>query len=153
MNLQAENLEDDRAERASVLANAPTSKLGSRWSSLGLDPDFRFVRGPETGLVSLRGRIGGGGGPFAFGDATATRATIRLADGRIGHAITLGRDTQRATIAAVVDALCQDPGERTRIQQHLIDPLRTAIRERDETRAAETAATRVDFFTMVRGED
>lgn len=153
MTSQAIEPHTDRQERSAVLATAPAADLLRHWQALGLDPDFRFVRGPEIGLVSLRGRIGGGGAPFPFGDATATRATVRLDDGRVGHAMTLGRDSQRATIAAVIDALCQDAGERNRVHEQLIAPLQEAIRKRDDTRAAETAATRVDFFTMVRGED
>ena len=35
----------------------------------------------------------------------------------------------------------------------VLGPLRVAVDEADRLRRAETAATRVDFFTMVRGED
>ncbi|MEM0900315.1 MAG: phosphonate C-P lyase system protein PhnG [Pseudomonadota bacterium] len=140
-------------ERQSVIAQVQADELMTAWVALGIDPSFEVLRGPETGLVSLKGQIGGGGAPFPFGDATATRASVRLNDGRIGHAMLLGRDHRRTTIAAVIDALCHGEGDAELIDAKLMPALIKALRDRDQTRAAQTAATKVDFFTMVRGED
>lgn len=142
-----------RQRRQRTIADAPTGELSERWQALALDPVFSYLRGPETGLVSLRGRMGGGGAPFPFGDATATRVSVRLEDGTAGHSMVLGRDSRRATIAAVVDALCASAGLAGRIDEELIAPLEAGIAARDARRARQTAATKVDFFTMVRGED
>jgi alpha-D-ribose 1-methylphosphonate 5-triphosphate synthase subunit PhnG len=99
----------------------------------------------------LRGRTGGGGAPFNLGEATVTRATVRLETGEIGHAYCLGRDRQKAEVIAVFDAMFQrHPGP---IETLVLAPLRTAALAADEKRKEETAATKVDFFTMVRGED
>ena len=111
------------------------------------------MRGPETGLVMLRGRVGGGGAPFNFGEATVTRATVRLPGGAIGHSYALGRDKQKARLAAIADALWQDPAERADVEAKVLEPLRAAAAAADAKRRAETAATKVDFFTLVRGED
>jgi len=89
-----------------------------------------MLRGPETGLVTVRGRIGGGGAPFNTGEATVTRATVRLPSGQVGHAYALGRDKEK-----------------------VVAPLRRRQAEVDATQRAEAAATKVDFFTLVRGED
>ena len=142
-----------RKTRMSVLADADSSELKRLWDALGVDPVCTFVRGPETGLVALRGRIGGGGSPFNFGEATATRATVRLENGAIGHSVMLGRDRKKVRLAAIIDALAQDPEFAGRIDAELIGPLQAGIKADDERRKAETAATRVNFFTMVRGED
>ena len=142
-----------RQHRMAVLAQADASLLEARWAALGEDPEFELLRGPETGLIALRGRMGGGGAPFNFGEATATRATVRLSDGSVGHAIALGRDAARVKLAAVVDAMARDEAMAARIDEAIVAPLEQAMAERDEARAAEAAATRVDFFTMVRGED
>lgn len=142
-----------RARRIAVLAQAETAALISRWKQLGLDPSFEMVRGPESGLVALRGRIGGGGAAFNFGEATATRATVRLANGNIGHALTLGRDTVKAKLAAVIDALALDEERAGRIESAVIAPLEAEDASRRKSRREQTEATRVDFFTMVRGED
>lgn len=136
-----------------ALAQASPAELKRLWEESGFSADAHLLRGPETGLVTLRGRIGGGGAPFNVGEATVTRATVRLADGAVGHSYALGRDKEKARLAAIADALWQDPARRPEVEAKLIEPLRAAQAAADEKRRAETAATKVDFFTMVRGED
>ena len=136
-----------------TLAVANTKRLADLWATLGIDPEFSELRAPETGIVGLRGRIGGGGDPFNFGEATITRATVKLSSGFIGHAYALGRDHTKARLSAILDALAQDESWATRIDDEIIAPLQSDISARDEKRAQETAATKVDFFTMVRGEN
>lgn len=147
------HFDHDRRRRLSVLAQADGDLLAQRWTELGLDPQCEPVRGPETGLIALRGRMGGGGAPFNCGEATATRASVRLANGVVGHAMALGRDARKVQLAAVIDALAQDETMAGRIDETIIAPLEQAQKERDDKRTAETAATKVDFFTMVRGDD
>ncbi len=142
-----------RQERLSALASASCADLLDLWAKLGIDPACEMVRGPETGLVALRGRMGGGGDPFNFGEATVTRATVRLENGAIGHAIALGRDRRKAKLIAILDALAQEPEMESKIEAEIVAPLKAAMARRDAKRRAETAATKVDFFTMVRGED
>jgi len=142
-----------RARRAAIIAQASGDQLKQSWNELTLDPAFEHIRAPEIGLVALKGRIGGGGAAFPFSDATATRTSVRLESGHVGHAIVLGRDKARATIAAVVDALCQSDDIAAEIDESLIDPLSKAIAANDLTLASKAEATRVDFFTLVRGED
>lgn len=151
--MEPANHNEDRRARMAVLARGRTEVLAQLWAKLGIDPEFTALRGPETGLVMLRGRVGGTGAPFNMGEATVTRATVKLADGSVGHAMALGRDHAKARLAAVVDALCQDSAMAARIEAELITPMRQELEAEDERRRQQTAATRVDFFTMVRGED
>ncbi|KQU79104.1 phosphonate C-P lyase system protein PhnG [Mesorhizobium sp. Root102] len=146
----------DQVERKAAMATLAQSSgddIVRFWNEAGLPSDAELLRGPETGLVTLRGRIGGGGAPFNVGEATVTRATVRLPSGQVGHCYALGRDKQKAKLAAIADALWQDPGHRAKVETGLIAPLRSALTATHEKRRAETAATKVDFFTMVRGED
>ncbi|MBA1142655.1 phosphonate C-P lyase system protein PhnG [Mesorhizobium neociceri] len=146
----------DQAERKAVmatLAQASGGDIARLWNEAGLTSEAELLRGPETGLVTVRGRIGGGGAPFNVGEATVTRATVRLPSGQVGHSYTLGRDRKKAELAAIADALWQDPAQRQTVETVLVAPLRAAQGEAREKRRAETAATKVDFFTMVRGED
>jgi alpha-D-ribose 1-methylphosphonate 5-triphosphate synthase subunit PhnG len=39
------------------------------------------------------------------------------------------------------------------VQESLIDPVRERLAREKTNQAAETASTKVDFFTLVRGED
>jgi len=135
------------------LAQSSGDDIVRLWNEAGLPSQAELLRGPETGLVTLRGRIGGGGAPFNVGEATVTRATVRLPSGQVGHCYALGRDKQKAKLAAIADALWQDPARRAEVETRLIAPLRLALTTAQEKRRAETAATKVDFFTMVRGED
>ena len=62
----------------------------------GALPDYTVIRGPEGGLVMVRGRAGGGGSAFNLGEMTVTRCTVRTETGFVGHAYIAGRDEQRA---------------------------------------------------------
>lgn len=146
----------DQATRKAVmaaLAQSPREEISRLWQEAGLPQEAEVLRGPETGLVTVRGRIGGGGAPFNVGEATVTRATVRLPSGHVGHAYALGRDREKARLSAIADALWQDTAYRHTVEEQLLAPLQTALAESDARRRAETAATKVDFFTMVRGED
>ena len=142
-----------RKAAMATLAMASGGEIRRLWDAAGFETNAQMLRGPETGLVTVRGRIGGGGAPFNFGEATVTRATVRLPGGEVGHAYALGRDNEKARLSAIADALWQDPARRAEIEEKIIAPLKAAQVGADEKRRTETAATKVDFFTMVRGED
>jgi alpha-D-ribose 1-methylphosphonate 5-triphosphate synthase subunit PhnG len=142
-----------RKAAMAALAMASGDEIRRLWDAAGIQTDAQALRGPETGLVTVRGRIGGAGAPFNFGEATVTRATVRLPGGEVGHAYALGRDKEKARLSAIADALWQNPARRAEIEEKIIAPLKAAQLGADEKRRAETAATKVDFFTMVRGED
>ena len=135
-----------------ALAKAPPEELQAAWEKLGDPPSYRFLRPPETGLVMVRGRAGGTGSPFNLGEMTITRCTIQTADGATGCAFVAGRSARHAEMAALFDALLQDPQRQASILQTVIAPLVQGW-QRKKTREKEKAAlTRVQFFTLVRGE-
>lgn len=146
-------VQDARRSAMAVLARAESEELQKAWNSWPDQPDVRSIRGPETGLVMVRGRIGGGGAPFNLGEATVTRATIELSTGRVGHAHALGTDKEKVRHAAIIDALWQDETSRAAVEERIVAPIRQRMDQHDKARSDEAAATRVDFFTMVRGED
>ena len=142
----------ERQRAMGLLAKASRAELQAAFEALGDKPAAQPVRGPETGLVMVRGRIGGGGAPFNLGEATVTRASIRLEDGTVGHGQALGTDGAKARLAAIFDALFQLPARKATVTV-LLDTIAARIAGEDAETARQTAATRVDFFTMVRGED
>jgi len=111
-----------------------------------------MLRAPEIGLVMVRGRIGGDGAPFNLGEATVTRAAVSLPGGEIGFGHVMGRDREKARLAALADALWQAPATREAVEA-LLAPVRTRLDAETATRRERAAATRVDFFTMVRGDN
>jgi alpha-D-ribose 1-methylphosphonate 5-triphosphate synthase subunit PhnG len=128
-----------------ILARAGADELGER---LGAPPAYRVLRGPEAGLVMVRGRTGGGGAPFNLGEMTTTRCTVRTDAGFVGHAYVAGRNERQAELAALADALLQDPVRQTALLEDLIAPLAAAQQARRDAIAAKAAATRVQFFAM-----
>lgn len=140
-----------RQEAMAVLSHAAPSRIAELWASWASKPAYHKVRGPETGLVMVRARAGGGGNPFNLGEATVTRVTVRIETGEVGHAYCLGRDGEKALTSALFDALFQrDPAG---VETQVLAPLRSEQAAADAKLRDETAATRVDFFTMVRGDD
>jgi alpha-D-ribose 1-methylphosphonate 5-triphosphate synthase subunit PhnG len=131
-----------------VLARADAAELGERLAARGDVPQYSMLRGPEAGLVMVRGRAGGGGAPFNLGEMTATRCTVRTECGLVGHAYIAGRDERLAEIAALADALLQDPQRQTGILRDVIEPLAVAQQVKQDTVGAKAAATRVQFFAM-----
>lgn len=133
-----------------LLARAPAGRLAEL---MPRDlPAHDVLRPAEVGAVMVRGRVGGTGAPFNLGEMTVTRCSLRLASGEVGHAHVQGRDRQHARQAALLDALMQGPRAHE-IRRTVLEPLAAEEAARRRARAARAAATKVDFFTLVRGED
>lgn len=146
-----------RQEWLKVLANAPAEALDASWVAIENPETASTLRHPETGLVMIRGRTDGAGRPFNLGEATVTRCVVARTDSGDGSEImgvgyVLGRDKRHAECAALFDALFQDSNMDAVSRETVLTPFRDAQRAAAAHTAQETAATRVDFFTMVRGE-
>ncbi|MBC7166848.1 phosphonate C-P lyase system protein PhnG [Phenylobacterium sp.] len=141
---------EDRRHWLSVLAKARPDEVAAAWDALPQRPAYSALRAPETGLVLVRGRMGGAGDAFNVGEMTVTRAAVRLESGETGVGYVAGRDRRHAELAACLDAMMQAPALRGAVEGAVIDMLARAQTERRETAARKAAATKVDFFTMVR---
>jgi alpha-D-ribose 1-methylphosphonate 5-triphosphate synthase subunit PhnG len=140
-----------RKAAMAVLAHADAAAIARHLDAIEV-PAHEHLREPENGLVMVRGRIGGDGAPFNLGEVTVSRAAVRLPSGEVGFGYTLGRDRQKARMIALCDALIQSDEYADAVETKIVEPLRTQMISTRSQRAAETAATRVDFYTMVRGE-
>jgi alpha-D-ribose 1-methylphosphonate 5-triphosphate synthase subunit PhnG len=134
----------------SILARAEAADIAARLQAVPPLPPHRRLRGPETGLVMVRGRAGGDGAPFNLGEMTVTRCAVRLEDGTVGHGYVAGRDARQAELAALLDALMQDASRRPVLEAQVIAPLEAAQAEHRAAQARRAAATRVEFFTMTQ---
>ena len=139
-----------------TLAQAPLGLLEQRISQLKNLPDYRFLRPPEVGLAMVRGRAGGRGQAFNLGEMTLTRCVVKIllpeSEPLSGFGYVAGRSQRHAELAALCDGLLQHPDWRSRVYTQVIEPLQTAAQQRRETQAAQTESTRVNFFTLLRGE-
>ena len=140
-----------RQAAMAVLAHSDAAVIAGCLGAIAV-PAYEDLREPENGLVMVRGRIGGDGAPFNVGEATVSRAAVRLASGEVGFGYTLGRDRQKARLIALCDALVQSNEFSDAVETTVLAPLRAAIVAERDRKARETAATRVDFYTLVRGE-
>ncbi|NEO88181.1 MAG: phosphonate C-P lyase system protein PhnG [Spirulina sp. SIO3F2] len=144
-----------RAIWMATLAKANLSQLETQVAKLGTLPDYHFLRSPEIGLAMVRGRAEGTDEPFNLGEMTITRCVVQLALGDAlisGFGYVAGRSHRHAELAALCDALLQHPDWQSQIQSQVIDPLQQAAQAERATQAAEVESTRVNFFTMLRGE-
>src|SRR5262245_22789309 len=92
----------------SVLARASAAEMARLLQAAPALPEHVTLRGPESGLVMVRGRAGGGGAPFNLGEMTVTRCSVR-AGAQVGHSYRAGRAKDAALLAARIDAALQDP--------------------------------------------
>lgn len=159
-----------RADWLALLARSP---VGLLQSSLGAWPTqgLHWLRRPETGLMMVQARAGGTGERFNLGEVTVTRCALRLqapdaastdapqaaggawANSAAGVAWVLGRDAHQCTLAAVADALLQDPAEHERLCAELLHPIAAHLRDMAAQQQARAQSTKVDFFTLAREAD
>ncbi|WP_410012438.1 phosphonate C-P lyase system protein PhnG [Sodalis sp. C49] len=137
----------------SVLASSPAAEVRAGWQTLDLNVPFDIIRAPETGLTQLVARMGATGRRFVLGDMTVTRAVVRLGSGTYGYSYVAGRDKAHAELCALADAMLQRAEHHERLHRQLIEPLSARRQEQHQLRAREIAASRVDFFTLVRGDN
>ena len=145
------DLKAARANTMALLARSSAVQLQTALDRYWPGISFSALKPAATGLVMLRGRIGGDGAAFNAGEATVSKAVIELDDGTRGYGHCLGRNVKKAELAAIFDALWQQ--DETRVEQLVLTPIREALVVARQTKSSQTAATKVDFFTLVRGED
>jgi alpha-D-ribose 1-methylphosphonate 5-triphosphate synthase subunit PhnG len=151
-----------------LLARSAPGALERAWLGLASRPGYTVLRPAQTGLALVRARMGGDGAPFNLGEMTMTRCAVRLAGpaqegspdsaggdagGILGLGYVAGRDARKAELAAVFDALLQHPALGPGLLEAVVAPLAAAEADRRARAARATAPTRVEFFTLVRGED
>lgn len=145
-------MSEARRDWMSLLAKAPADRVKALWAETGLSPAYEWLRAPETGGVMARGRMGATGAPFNLGEVTVTRCALRLESGEVGHGYVQGRDRAKAEAAALIDA-CMQTSAAARLRREVLTPLEAEAEAARTARAGKAAATKVDFFTMVRGEN
>ncbi len=143
-----------RAQWMALLARAPVALLEP---ALGAHAESapQWLRAPETGLVMVQGRAGGTGERFNLGEVTVTRCALRLGGvahegAAVGVAYVLGRSHRQAQLAAVADALLQDPAQQDALHERLLAPVRRHLERESSERHARAQGSKVEFFTVAR---
>lgn len=140
-----------------TLAKASPAELEDCVAQLGNLPEYSFLRSPEIGLAMVRGRMGGVGDAFNLGEMTLTRCVVRVQktgaqETGAGFGYVGGRSHRHAELAALCDALLQQEQWHSQVIDAVIEPLQRSLQQSVEQQQRQTAATQVEFFTMLRGE-
>ncbi len=136
---------------SSLAAALPQELAAVAWPA-----DAHWLRRPQTGLVMVRARTGGTGAQFHLGEVAVTRCALKLADGTVGLAYVRGRDAAHAQTAALLDAHLQQAEAADQLDTawaRWIAPLEAARAARRAAAQARAQTTKVEFFTVVRGEN
>ena len=135
----------------SVLAKSPLKPIEKVWAEYRGFVHYELIRPPEIGLAMVQARTGGTGSPFNLGEITVTRAAANIQE-TTGFGFIRGRNKRQAELMAVFDALLQREATEGELITKLIKPLDRALKAAADERSSKVAATKVEFFTMVRGE-
>ena len=134
-----------------MLATSNKNDLLNLWEQKKINIRYEWLRTPEIGSIMAQGRMGVTGDKFNIGEVTITRCSLKLNCGTIGHSYVQGRSKKKAEISALCDALMQTemPNE---INKSIIIPLEKIKKNNKDKILSKAEATKVDFFTLVRGE-
>lgn len=144
-----------RTQWMALLARAPIPLLERALEEHRQPLRTEWLRRPETGLYMVQGRVGGAGERFNLGEITVTRCTLRSkakdgTQGAVGVAYVLGRNHWQAELAALADALLQEPAHHEALAVELLAPVREHLSQQQSEQQARTQSTKVDFFTVAR---
>lgn len=134
-----------------ILAKSSVTDIEQRINTLGELPKYSFLRQPEIGLTMVRGKAGGTGEMFNLGEMTITRCVVNI-ENTTGFGYVGGRSKRHAELAAVCDGLLQQEKWLEMVRDRVIQPLEAKLIEDREKQQRQTEATKVEFFTMLRGE-
>lgn len=147
-----------RQKLMSVLALSDLKDIKRHWNDSVDNCSFKFLRKPEIGMVMAVGRVGSTGEPFNVGEITVTRCALKLDCGIVGVGYLRGRNEEHATIMALIDGLAQKHQASEKIADKnrylkLADILQKVLSQKKQAKRRVVEPSKVDFFTMVRGED
>jgi alpha-D-ribose 1-methylphosphonate 5-triphosphate synthase subunit PhnG len=142
---------EKRKSWMSLLATSNQSDLLNLWEQKKIRVNYIWLRTPEIGSIMAQGRMGVTGDKFNIGEVTITRCSLKLNCGTIGHSYVQGRSKKKAEISALCDALMQTKMSKE-INKNIIIPLEKIKKDNKRKILSKAEATKVDFFTLVRGE-
>jgi alpha-D-ribose 1-methylphosphonate 5-triphosphate synthase subunit PhnG len=125
--------------------------LEAEFAKIKNAPPYVFLKKPASGMIMVRGRVSGSGRLANIGEMLISRCVVDL-QGFTGCGYTPFESLRHCELAAVLDALAQHPDFAEECLR-LEEGLRARLREKEAAELEEAEGTRVEFFTVRRGED
>lgn len=145
----ADALRTARQAWLSVLVRVPEDDVVD--AAQAFDFEVSELKAPEVGMLMTDGRIHATGSRFHLGEVTLTRCVLKDTLGHLGYGQILGRSKAQARAIALFDLALQreDTGADADAS---INAWRSEVEALDAMTAERVDQTRVDFFTLVRGD-
>ena len=144
--------EKDRKTWIALLGNADPMDLEAARKALGDEVDITHVVKPETGMIMIQAKADGSNSRFNLGEITVSRCVLEVKKIYMGTSWVMGSDLRHAELAALFDGMLQDPATHEKLAETLIKELKIKQTAKNERLAQDASDTRVEFFTLKRGE-
>ena len=145
-------IEKNRKEWITLLGSADPVDLEAAIKELANKVEITHVMKPETGMIMVQAKADGSNGRFNLGEVTVSRCVLEVNNNFMGTSWVMGSDLRHAELAALFDALLQDPDTHDQLATTLIKELKAKQTAKNERLARDASDTRVEFFTLKRGE-
>lgn len=142
----------DREAWIGLLGSADPADLEAGLEGLEGGCEYARITGPENGMLMVQAKADGSGSRFNLGEMTVSKCVLEVKGKFMGSGWVMGSDLRHAELAALFDGLLQDPALHDRLMTTLIPRLKEKERARRDRLLKDAADTKVDFFTLKRGE-
>lgn len=143
---------NDRKTWMGLLSCADPDDLATIRKNLDSLIDYIYIIKPETGMIMVQAKADGSKQRFNLGEAMVSRCILKVKEQYLGTSWIMGSNIKHAELAALFDALLQDPEYKKKLHTPLIEFLRKKAETKDRDLARDAVDTKVEFFTLKRGE-
>jgi alpha-D-ribose 1-methylphosphonate 5-triphosphate synthase subunit PhnG len=150
--MQGIKMEITRETWIGLLGSADCTDLESAVEKFNPAAAYDYIVKPETGMLMVQAKADGSNARFNLGEITVSKCILKVNGQYLGAGWTMGSDLRHAELAALFDGLLQDPEYHQAINETLIPLLREKQKARNDRLLKDAADTKVDFFTLKRGE-
>jgi alpha-D-ribose 1-methylphosphonate 5-triphosphate synthase subunit PhnG len=139
-----------RPEWISIFSKTNESLLKNSLDHINFKENYDVLLGPEIGSIMIQGRAGGTGDKFNLGEATLTKCIVKFQE-KTGYSYHLGRNLIKSEYGAILDALMQIESYHSKLLIY-VKEFQEQIQKEKIKIIADSSESKVDFFTMVRGD-
>jgi len=147
-----DSTEKNRKEWIGLLGSADPKDLEAARKEHAKGVEITHVVKPETGMIMAQAKADGSNGRFNLGEITVSRCVLEVKKIYMGTSWVMGSDLRHAELAALFDGMLQDPVTRDKLTNTLIKELKIKQTVKNERLTQDASDTRVEFFTLKRGE-